>query len=86
MVGCKSYSHDVANPEIDQIGGRISPYRGQMGIIAYRSVDDMQALINRCGDNYKDLCDLIMPMVDDDFGEQLQYKADKTDQAIDGFL
>lgn len=86
MVECKNYSCDVANPEIDQIGGRFSPNRGQMGIIACRSVDDMQALINRCSDTYKDSRGLIIPMVDDDFCELLQYKAAKKDQAIDGFV
>lgn len=28
MVECKNYSRDVANPEIDQVGGRFSANRG----------------------------------------------------------
>lgn len=86
MVECKNYTRDVKNPEIDQIGGRFSSSRGQMGIIACRSVDDMQTLINRCGDTYNDGRGLIIPMVDDDFCEMLQYRAAKNDQAIDDFV
>lgn len=86
MVECKNYSRDVANPEIDQIGGRFSPNRGQMGIIACRSVDDMQKLIDRCSDTYKDSRGLIIPLVDDDFCELLKYKAEKNEQAIDDFV
>ncbi len=86
MVECKNYTRDVANPEIDQIGGRFSPNRGQMGIIACRSVDNMQTLINRCSDTYKDFRGLIIPLVDEDFYKLLQYKAVENEQAIDAFL
>lgn len=46
----------------------------------------MQTLINRCGDTYNDGRGLIIPMVDDDFCEMLQYRAAKNDQAIDDFV
>lgn len=86
MVECKNYSRDVANPELDQIGGRFSPNRGKMGIIACRSVDDMHLLIARCVDTYRDSRGLIIPLVDDDFCELLEYKATKNDSAIDAFM
>lgn len=86
MVECKNYSRDVANPELDQIAGRFSPNRGQMGIIACRSADDLNRLINRCSDTYKDSRGLILPLVDDDFHELLKYKASRNEMAIDNFL
>ena len=86
IVECKNYARDIVNPEIDQIGGRFSPNRGQMGIIACRSVDNMQLLINRCSDTYKDSRGLIIPMIDEDFYELLQYKAQGNEQAIDDFV
>ncbi len=86
MVECKNYSRDIANPELDQIGGRFSPHRGQMGIIACRSAEDMDALIKRCSDTYKDSRGLIVPLVDDDFVELLRHKSCCNDQAIDNFI
>ena len=86
MIECKNFSRDVANPEIDQIGGRFSPNRGQMGIIACRSVDDMQKLIIRCSDTYQDSRGLIIPLVDDDFCELLKYKSEENEKAIDDFV
>ena len=82
----RCHTRDVANPELDQIGGRFSPNRGQMIIIACRKADNMQALINRCGDTYKDSRGLIIPLVDTDFCELLQKKASKNEQAIDDLL
>lgn len=86
MVECKNYSRDVANPEIDQVGGRFSANRGQIGIIACRAVDDMPKLLERCSDTFKDSRGLIIPMVDNDFYDLLNYKSEKNEQAIDNFL
>lgn len=86
IVECKNYSRDIANPELDQIGGRFSPYRGQMGIITCRFVEDMDALIERCRDTYKDSRGLIVPLVDNDFVELLEFKSCNNDQAIDEFI
>ena len=86
MVECKNYSRDVANPEIDQVGGRFSANRGQIGIIACRAVDDMPKLLERCSDTFKDSRGLIIPMVDNDFYDLLNYKSEENEQAIDNFL
>ncbi|MBQ5317572.1 MAG: hypothetical protein J6K17_00570 [Oscillospiraceae bacterium] len=86
MIECKNYSRDVANPELDQIGGRFSPARGQVGIIACRSADDMSLLLSRCSDTYKDSRGLIIPLVDKDIYELLNYKAQNNESAIDSFL
>lgn len=86
MIECKNYSRDVANPELDQISGRFSPNRGKMGIIACRSADDMNMLIERCADTYRDSRGLIIPLVDEDFCELLRYRSDNNTGAIDQFM
>ena len=86
MVECKNYTRDIANPELDQISGRFSPNRGQIGIISSRSVDDMAKLIDRCSDTYKDSRGLIIPLVDEDYYNLLQYKAEINDRAIDDYI
>ncbi|MBE5965515.1 MAG: hypothetical protein E7255_00825 [Lachnospiraceae bacterium] len=87
MIECKNYSRDIANPEIDQIGGRFSPNRGKMGIIACRSVEDMPLLMARCSDTYRDSRGLIIPLDDDDDLHQLlSYKAAYDEKAIDDFM
>lgn len=86
MIECKNYSRDVANPEVDQIAGRFSPNRGQVGIIACRSVENMNLLLERCRDTYNDSRGLIIPMIDEDFYKLLNYKAKNKEKEINDFL
>jgi hypothetical protein len=51
---CKNYSQDLANPEIDQMIGRLSARRGKLGIIVCRRVDDRGTLLKRCKDALHD--------------------------------
>ena len=86
IVECKNYSRDVANPELDQIGGRFSPNRGKMGIITCRTANDMHTFISRCSDTYRDSRGLIIPLVDDDFYTLLHYKAEGNELGIDNYM
>ena len=62
----KNYSRDIANPELDQLSGRFSPRRGQFGIAACRSIENMELFLSRCADTWNDSRGLIIPIVDDD--------------------
>jgi hypothetical protein len=86
MVECKNYSRDVANPELDQIGGRFSPNRGKMGIITCRTIDEMDTFLLRCSDTYRDSRGLIIPLIDEDFYTLLRYRADDNEGEIDKFI
>jgi hypothetical protein len=72
FIECKNYSRDIVNPELDQIGGRLSVNRGQVGFIICRQIDNFQLFMNRCRDSYQDGRGLIIPLVDNDIIQLLQ--------------
>lgn len=66
FVECKNYSKDIANPELDQMVGRLSPNRGKFGIIVCRDIDDEARFMERCADSYLADHGLIIPLTDQD--------------------
>jgi hypothetical protein len=71
---CKNYTRDIANPELDQMVGRLSPNRGKFGIIVCRDIEDEALLIQRCADSYKDHHGLIVSLTDADIVTILERK------------
>jgi len=67
-VECKNYGKELANPEIDQLSGRFSPSRGQVGILVCRSIQNPELLQRRCADTARDGRGFIMTLTDDDLG------------------
>jgi hypothetical protein len=66
VVECKNYVGEVGNPELDQLSGRFSPTRGQIGVLVCRSFDDRERFLERCRDTAKDGRGWIIPMDDSD--------------------
>jgi len=66
FVECKNYGKEVGNPELDQLAGRFSPSRGQIGILVCRDIADKVLLKERCIDTAKDHRGYIIPLDDED--------------------
>ncbi|WP_046658015.1 restriction endonuclease [Lysobacter capsici] len=65
-VECKNYGKEIGNPEIDQLAGRFSPSRGQVGILVVRSVAQKKTLLQRCKDTANDSRGFILVLDDAD--------------------
>lgn len=72
FVECKNYGTEVGNPEVDQLSGRFSPGRGQVGLLVCRAVEDEARLQKRCIDTAKDSRGFIISLTDVDLKELVQ--------------
>lgn len=81
IIECKNYTDDLQNPELDQLAGRFSIRRGQIGIISCRSLENRTLFIKRCADTYSDGHGFIIPLTDDEIVKCL-----KSDDPHDEFL
>lgn len=86
FVECKNYSKDIANPELDQMSGRFSFRRGQVGFVVCRTIDNMNLFMDRCRDTFRDGRGLIIPLVDDDIIQLLENQNDWNSTFTERFL
>ena len=66
FVECKNYSGEVGNPELDQLAGRFSPSRGQVGLLVCRRFDNKELFLRRCRDTANDQRGYVVALDDDD--------------------
>ena len=81
FIECKNYSGEVGNPELDQLSGRFSPSRGQVGLLICRSFDNKPLFLQRCRDTAIDQRGYILPLDDSDLTILVQYRIQNPDQA-----
>jgi hypothetical protein len=86
MVECKNYSRDIENPEVDQLIGRFSVNHGCVGLLLFRSADDMDRLLARCSDAWLANRHLIVPVCDADLIALLQGVLERGSSAVEDFL
>jgi len=86
FVECKNYTGEVANPELDQLGGRFSNRRGRVGILACRTLDRNIAFLKRCADTFEDDRGLIIPITDDDLNIALANFPEQGANALEQIL
>ena len=66
FVECKNYGKEIGNPEFDQLAGRFSPSRGQIGILVCRSIENSTRLAASCRDTADDSRGYIIVLSDAD--------------------
>lgn len=81
FVECKNYGKDTGNPEIDQLAGRFSPSRGQVGLLICRTIENKNLMYQRCVDTAKDQRGYILALDDEDMIALVDaYESDSEDQ------
>lgn len=79
-VECKNYAGDPGNPELDQLAGRFSPSRGQVGLLVCRRIDNKPLFLDRCRDTALDHRGYILALDDQDLGTLVEARrADNQD-------
>jgi hypothetical protein len=66
FVECKNYGKEIGNPELDQLAGRFSPSRGQIGLLVCRSIENGKKLTASCRDTANDNRGYIIVLSDED--------------------
>lgn len=69
FVECKNYGKELGNPELDQLTGRFSPSRGQIGLLICRSIENSTKLLKSCRDAANDMRGYIIILSDTDLAQ-----------------
>lgn len=86
-IECKNYTDDIANPEFDQMLGRLNRRRGMFGIIVCRTIVNKQAVLKRCQDAVKNDPEKAIIVLDDtDIEKLLEFQMSENKKAISEHL
>jgi len=86
MVECKNYTADPGNPELDQLAGRFSPSRGQVGLLVCRRLEDRALFEKRCIDTAHDQRGFIIALDDEDLRALVKMRKDGDQKAFEAFM
>lgn len=86
FVECKNYTADPANPELDQLSGRFSPQRGQVGILICRTLADRELFTKRCRDTALDQRGFIVALDDADLSKLVDFRRHRRTKELDELL
>ena len=63
---CKNYGKDIDNPSLEQLTGRFSQFRGNLGFLVCRTVKDEITLLKRCKGVLNDNRGAVLILTDQD--------------------
>ncbi len=86
VVECKNYEGDPANPELDQLAGRFSSDRGQVGFLVCRTLGNRGLFEQRCADTAHDGRGFIVVLDDSDLTEMVRLRKEGDDEGFDRLL
>lgn len=69
---CKNFSHDLSNPEYDQMLGRFNKRESTIGYIVCRKIENKEASLKSCKDFLKNLGFYIFVLTDEDIISMLK--------------
>jgi hypothetical protein len=86
VVECKNYTGDPKNPELDQISGRFSHTRGEVGILICRELTDRKKFMKSCRDTASDGRGFVVPLDDSDLKTLTEMRKTHDRRAMSGHL
>ena len=86
VIECKNYKHTIANPEFDQLGGRLGKKLGMFGILAYRQAQHPKKVLERCRSYFDNEEKHLLPLNDNDFRILLEMKNKEDTEGIESYL
>jgi len=78
---CKNYNGDPANPELDQLAGRLTQRIGKLGILLCRGIDDARAVEDRCR-GFKAKEEYLLVLTDNDLDQIAKDRANGTNEQV----
>jgi hypothetical protein len=86
VAECKNYSVDPENAEVDQLGMRFSPARGQVGFLVAPEFTDRDEVVERCRTVARDGHGYIVPLDYDDLEVLVDAKAQGENSLADELI
>ena len=86
LIECKNYAEDPENPELDQLQGRFSRKRGNVGFLICRKVTDPEKMLKRLRDIVQHTEGLVIVLDDSDITDLLEIKTSGIANEIDDYL
>lgn len=83
---CKNYSEDPANPEFDQLLGRLNKTSTMVGLLICRSVEDKEQVLKRCREPFLREGKLVIVLTDTDMIRLSELRTQDNVTAIDKYL
>jgi len=86
VLEAKNYTYDLENPEFDQISNRLIDEVGKFGLLVCRTVDDKEAVKERCDAILADNNKHVIVLTDEDVIYLLDLSADSDTDEINDFM